>query len=300
VVDPPVKATSPPSEVNLDEPTKAAKPQKPKIISKFLKKKKIEKMPSRRVFLAPHDEGSARGMSGLLGSPSLPSLATLAHSSSSAVIYRRNTTVPDFFSQGNSSDTTNTQCSTAGPSFFVSPDDPQPFTPLATSLLGSSSPMLFHDELSNVTDENSFDTDHSTDERALSKQERSEIYARISNALHSTPLAGESAGTYDAYMKERSLFPQRFSGLAFGLPHSRQGKDLSTHSDYPGLSSYSGEGPPDPVDLRTWLSEDLMYEDPSTQSHPHSIGSLAGCVTNRPALIARYMNDGSSHSQRFF
>ncbi|EAU92283.2 hypothetical protein CC1G_00502 [Coprinopsis cinerea okayama7 len=284
---PPLQPVQPPTTSSSMVPPALKTATKPRAkVQKTIKKKRTEKIPQKRIFLAPADDGSLH-----TSSSSISDASPFSSTESLPSISRRQPTNNPIYTHGESPDTSIDP--TPDPSAVVSQSDARTSVSLATSL--GSSPALFQDEISSI------DTEHylnflesqqyhcQDSDRALGKQDSSELYACIHNALHSTLLTTEAANSYDAYTRDRALFPNRYSSMSFVAPYGFQSTDLAIS---PFQDHFPFGDSSDLVDLRMWLSDDLTQGE-DHQNHIIPNAATSSFAQARQPLVARYASDGT-------
>lgn len=174
---------------------------------------------------------------------------------------------------------------------------PQAFNSLHGPLTGGSA--LYQDQLFTMDTINyldAFDPMHSYGERAMTTQERTDLYAQVHNSFYPACSTGESVGTYDAYMKERASISDRH---LYGAPSGRMYREQA-QVDQPSnfnVHSLGNEVSPDLPDLRAWLSDELTRED-DYSGQPIAGPSRTSVAAARPMTI--FASDGTLVSRRLY
>ncbi|TFK26710.1 hypothetical protein FA15DRAFT_693004 [Coprinopsis marcescibilis] len=243
--------------------TNSVKPKSLKPYGRLIKRKRLERIQSKKTFLAHPEQYNSRESSSSLSEAFDPPPFSSGFLQSSS---QKSCFIPNRGEGSDSSSSMATQEDIPTPSFFVSPDDALTLSSLATSL--GTGPLIFQeDNPGALLDPNvqlsEFMVPMDDHEISLTKQERADLYACVQQSIQSTPLSGEKAGTYDAYMKSMSY---RSSGLNVGIPFARSTRDSPLDSSALNYT-YGGDSTLDLFDLRSYLSEDFASEgDLSTYS----------------------------------
>jgi hypothetical protein len=254
------------------------------------KRKKADKGSTTKVFIAPPDPQLARESSSSVSEASPVPSSVAAFSAS-----RVSPAVPGAYLPGENSDTSAGLETPPSSSYFFPPEVPHAFNSLHGPIAGSSA--LYQDHLFAMDSANyldTFDPMHVYGEKVMTTQERTDLYTQVQNSLYPASSTGESAGTYDAYMKERaSVSNHTLYTLGSGRLHREQA--LIEQQPHFNAHSLSNEVSTDLSDLRAWLSEDLTDE---YSGHPVAGPSRPTFAPVRPMTI--FASDGTLVSRRVF
>ncbi|KAH6916625.1 hypothetical protein BKA70DRAFT_1137791 [Coprinopsis sp. MPI-PUGE-AT-0042] len=259
--------------------------------SRLYKRKKSNKGAAKKVFIAPSDSHLARESSASVSETSPLPTSVAAFSAP-----RLPPTVPGAYLPGENSDTSAGLDTPPSTNYFFPPEVPQALTSLHGPITGGSA--FYQDQLFTMDPANyldAYDSMHSYGEKAMTTQERADLYTQVQNSLYPASLSGESAGTYDAYMKERASISDR---TLYGASSGRPNRDQVHIEQPPPFAAHSlgNEVSPDLSDLRAWLSEDLTRED-EYSGQPIAGSSGHTFAVARPMTI--FASDGTLVSRRF-
>ena len=175
-------------------------------------------------------------------------------------------TFPEFSLPNDSSDDTTESCG-VGSDFLRSPDElvvgyfDSPLQPEAEELLL---------DIEGVTT-CGLESFMSVDEhRLLTEDERTELYNLINNNIPCASRAGESAGTYNTYMNEKTR--SYFDRLLPVSRHSRTSR-VGTPAHKPSTITCHSPAVVELPELRKWLSDDVDLYQPVMNTHKFNAAS---------------------------